>query len=99
MDVTLHEATAGDLEAVRNLGSYYVYDLSESLGWACGSDGRFGGCEGLESYWSEAGRHAFVLRAGEELAGFALIMAEDRGAHVEYSVTDFFVLRKFRGRG
>jgi predicted acetyltransferase len=99
MDVTLHEATREDLDVVRNLGRYYVYDLSEHLGWACNADGRFKGCEDLESYWSASGKHAFVLRAGEELAGFVLVLAENDEADVDFSITDFFVLRKFRGRG
>src|SRR3954471_6445369 len=99
MDVTLHEASPADLAVVTNLVPYYIYDLSEHLGWPCTPDGRFEGCDDLESYWRGPGRHAFVLRAGEEPAGFVLILAEHDEPDVDFSVTDFFVLRKFRGRG
>jgi predicted acetyltransferase len=99
MDVTLHEATPADLPVVKNLVPYYIYDMSEHLGWACTADGRFDGCDDLESYWHGPGRHAFVLRAGQEPSGFALILAEHDEPDVDFSVTDFFVLRKFRGRG
>ena len=99
MDVTVHDATAADLPVVKNLVPYYIYDMSEHLGWACTADGRFGGCDDLESYWSEPGKLAFVLRAGKELAGFVLILAEHDDPDVDFSVTDFFLLRKFRGRG
>jgi predicted acetyltransferase len=68
------------------------------MGWPCSSDGQFDGCDDLESYWRGPGKHAFVLRAGQELAGFVLILAE-HDEPVDFSVTDFFVLRKFRGRG
>jgi predicted acetyltransferase len=97
--VTLHQATPADLPVVKNLVPYYLHDMSEHLGWACTADGRFEGCEDLESYWRGAGRHAFILRAGQEPAGFVLILAEHDEPGVEFSITDFFVLRKFRGQG
>ena len=99
MDVTLHEATPDDLPVVKNLVPYYIYDMSEHMGWPCKPDGTFGGCDDLESYWSEPGKHAFMLRAGDEPAGFVLILAKNVEPDVDYSITDFFVLRKFRGRG
>jgi predicted acetyltransferase len=99
MDVTLHEATTADLPAVKNLVPYYIYDMSEHMGWPCTADGRFDGCDDLESYWSARGKHAFVLRAADELAGFVLILADNPDPQIDYSITDFFVLRKFRGQG
>ena len=99
MDVTLHDASEADLLAVKNLVPYYIYDMSEHVGWPCSADGRFDGCDDLESYWGTSEKHAFVLRSGQELAGFVLILADNAEAEVDYSVTDFFVLRKFRRRG
>ena len=84
---------------VKNLAPYYIYDLSEHLGWPCNRDGRFDGCDDLESYWLEPGKHAFVLRSGDEPAGFVLILARHDEPGVDFSVTDFFVLRKFRRKG
>ncbi len=97
--VTVHQATEEDLPVVMNLLSYYIYDMSEYMGWACMPDGRFGGCDELRSHWSEAEKHAFILRADAEPAGFALVRGcpEDEG--VDYSIAEFFVLRKFRHRG
>lgn len=99
MDVTLCKAIAGDLIVARNLSSYYIYDMSEHMGWPCTTDGRFGGCDDLTSYWSDPKKHAFMFRAGEEPAGFALILADNAEPEIDFSVTDFFVLRKFRGKG
>jgi predicted acetyltransferase len=99
MDVTRHEASADDALIARNLSSYYVYDMSEHMGWPAKADGTFGGCDDLESYWIDPRKHAFMLRAGDEAAGFVLILANNAEADVDYSVTDFFVLRKFRGQG
>ncbi len=99
MNVTLHEAIDQDLPIAKNLVPYYVYDMSEHLGWPCTAEGKFDGCDELESYWQNDGRYAFMLRAGEELAGFALIRADHEEPDVDYSVGEFFVLRKFRGQG
>src|SRR4030095_6658141 len=99
MMVTLHEATAADLPVVKNLVPYYIYDMSEHMGWPCSADGRFDGCDGIERFWTDAGRHAFVLRGGDEWAGFAMVRGDHEDADIDYSVAEFFVLRKFRGQG
>ena len=99
MNVTLHQATDADLPVVRNLVAYYIYDMSRHMGWPCGADGNFGGCDELETYWIERGRHAFVLRDGDELAGFALVRGDHEQDDVDYSIGEFFVLGKFRGQG
>src|ERR1700722_9383367 len=97
--VLLHKATAADLPVVKQLVPYYIYDMSEHMGWPCTADGRFDGCDDLETYWSEPGKHAFILRAGDEPAGFVLILAKHDDPAIDFSVTDFFVMRKFRGHG
>jgi predicted acetyltransferase len=99
MDVTLHKATAEDLPVVKNLVPYYIYDMSEHMGWPCRADGRFDGCDGIETYWTEPGKHAFMLRCGKEWAGFALVRAHHEERAVDYSIAEFFVLRKFRRQG
>jgi predicted acetyltransferase len=50
-------------------------------------------------YWTEPGKHAFILRAGDEPAGFVLILAKHDDPAIDFSVTDFFVMRKFRRQG
>jgi predicted acetyltransferase len=97
--VTRHKATPADLAPIKNLVGYYIYDMSEHMHWPCTPDGRFDGCDDLASYWTDPGKHAFVLRSGQELAGFVLILANNPEPDVDFSVTDFFILRKFRGRG
>ena len=99
MRVTVHKAKASDLAIVKNLVPYYIYDMSEFMGWATKPDGRHDGCDGIENYWSDADKQAFILRAGREPAGFVLLLEGGHGTSVDYSFTDFFVLRKFRHRG
>jgi predicted acetyltransferase len=99
MKVVLYKAKASDLAIVKNLVPYYIYDMSEYMGWGTTPDGRHSGCEGIEAYWSDSDRHAFILRAGREPAGFVLLLKGNHGPSIDYSFTDFFVLRKFRRRG
>jgi predicted acetyltransferase len=102
-NITLCNATPDDLPRVKNLVPYYIYDMSEHMGWPCTADGRFDGCNGMEKYWSDAGKHAFMLRVGDdadgEIAGFVLVLADNAEADVDFSITEFLVLRKFRRRG
>ena len=99
MRVTLQQATDEDLPIAGNLVPYYIYDMSEHLGWPCTADGRFDGCDKLPSYWREPGKHAFMLRAGQEIAGFALVRGDHDEGDLDYSIGEFFVLRKFRRQG
>jgi predicted acetyltransferase len=46
----------------------------------------------------KAGRSS-TLQTGSELAGFALVRGDHDEPGIDYSITEFFVLRKFRGRG
>jgi ribosomal-protein-alanine N-acetyltransferase len=99
MPVTLHRAKPADLPIVKNLVPYYIYDMSEYMGWPTKPDGRHDGCDGIEAYWSDPDKHAFILRCGKEPAGFVLLLEGGHGPEIDYSFTDFFVLRKFRHRG
>ena len=98
-DVSLCNAADADLAVVKNLVPFYVYDMAEHTGWACTQDGRFDGCDGIESYWSEPGKHAFMFKAGDEWAGFGLVRANHEEPDIDCSIGEFFVLRKFRSQG
>jgi len=83
-----------------NLLELYVYDFSELLGLEPGDDGRFGYPQ-LPLYWSEKGRHAFLVRAEAKPAGFVLVK-QGRGVlggELVWDVAEFFVLRGYRRRG
>jgi hypothetical protein len=84
MDIELIQADESQAEVISNLVSFYVYDLSEHMGWRCPESGRFGGQDDLPQYWgnpvdpayawSEGSEgHPSVVRVDGELAGFALV--------------------------
>ena len=100
-EVRLDVARADEAPVLANLLELYIHELSGIFGVEIQPDGRFG-YDKLPLYWSEpATRHAFVIRCGSGLAGFALVTrgspaSDDSQA---FDVAEFFVLRRFRRTG
>ena len=91
----------GTIEALSQL---YIHDFSEF--WAgmdrgeLQDDGRFGDYPGLDRYWHEPARSAWLIRVEGHLAGFALLSASSHsGAAADHDVSEFFVVRKHRRGG
>jgi predicted acetyltransferase len=99
--VSLDAARPSDAPVLANLLELYCHDLSEAFALAIGPDGKFG-YPRLALYFSEPDRRfPFLVRAGGELAGFALAT---RGsplgdAPTDLDVAEFFVLRRHRRAG
>ncbi len=85
---------------VANLFQLYAHDFSEFHDVEIGDNGRFG-YEKLPLYWSEPNRHAFLLRCGQRLAGFALLKKGSEITKREnvWDMAEFFVLRRYRRYG
>lgn len=100
MNVAVITAGPEQEPVLANLLELYAYDFSEFVDLTLGHDGRFG-YKHLPLYWSERGRHAFIIKADNRLAGFALVR---RGPGVYgdadvWDVAEFFILRGFRRQG
>jgi predicted acetyltransferase len=87
-------ASREQMPILANLIELYAHDFSEFHPLEIGDDGRFGYAP-LPLYWSEAGRHPFLIRLEGKLAGFVLVY--NNGA--VWDVAEFFVLRGYRRRG
>src|SRR6185369_10852615 len=86
---------------LENLFQLYVHDWSEILPLEVGDDGRFT-TRALDPYvHRNDGRHAFLLRADGQLAGFVLIAEQSRltGATGVCDLAELFVMRGHRRRG
>lgn len=100
-EVDLIRAEPHHAVLLANLLELYVHELSELFDVHPNDEGRFG-YEQLPRYWSEPERRfAFLIRAGERVAGFALAtrgspMSEDPEV---LDVAEFFVLRRHRREG
>lgn len=83
-----------------NLFQLYAYDFSEFHDVELGANGRFV-YKNLPLYWTEPGRHPFLIWVDGALAGFALVKrgSEVTGAESAWDMAEFFVLRVYRKRG
>lgn len=100
MDMKARLTIAGpeDLALVKNLVRYYIYDMSEYMGWDCDTEGNYDGCDEMAENWQNPERFAYLIRVGDKLAGFAAVWPyRDEPGTME--VGEFFVLRKFKGQG
>ncbi len=96
--VELIPAGEADRDVLQAMGRFYVYDMSEYTGWSCPPNGLYE-CADFGPYWSEPGAHCFFVEVAGERAGFVLIDRNGTLPHTEFNVAEFFVLRKFKGRG
>jgi predicted acetyltransferase len=83
-----------------NLLELYAHDFSEFHDLELGADARFG-YRCLPLYWSEPGRHPFLVWVEGKLAGLVLVKrgSEVSGNETVWDVAEFFVLRGYRRRG
>ncbi len=98
MKLEVVEAARSERQLLANLLELYRYDFTEFDERDVGDDGRFG-YRYLDSYWTEAGRHPFLVRVEGKLAGFALLRrveAPSGGSIID--VSEFFVMRRYRRR-
>ncbi len=107
MNIEIIEAREEDMPVIENLIRFYIYDMSEHMGWDCPESGLFGGCDELPQYWGkpcdpeyawpEGWRgYPFLVRVDGRLAGFSLVRQTGEDS---YDIGQFFILRKFRGKG
>jgi predicted acetyltransferase len=94
MDIQVTSASIDEKSILRNLFELYIYDYSEYMGWDLDQHGLFG-YRYLDHYWTEPNRYPFLVRADDNLAGFALVSVVDDRTHM----SEFFILRKYRRQG
>jgi predicted acetyltransferase len=102
--VSLERGEASQREALANLVQLYIHDFSEFLSvqrkLAVEEDGRFADLLRLDDYWNESDRSVWFIRAGGELAGFALLNTRSHCHRpVDFNMGEFFVMRTFRRDG
>lgn len=99
-NVELSPAAVEQQQTMANLLQLYAHDFSEFHDLEIGPDGRFAYTT-LPLYWSEPGRHPFLIKIDGKLAGFVLVkrgseLSDDRTV---WDMAEFFILRGCRRRG
>lgn len=95
-------ATIKDYSTVKNMARFYVYDMSRYCGflsddWKIPGDGLYESYD-FKSYFEDSSKKAFLIKIGDELAGFALIIQTGKSP-AKWYMGEFFVLAKFQGTG
>jgi predicted acetyltransferase len=100
VQIEIIRAAAEHAFILDNLFQLYAHDFSEFHDVEIGANGRFV-YRNLPLYWSEAGRHPFLIWVDGTLAGFALVKqgSEISDAEAVWDMAEFFILRACRKRG
>ncbi len=95
--INLVKVNPDDEEVLHNIIQLYIYEFTRfNKQISLEADGKYKPFD-LEKYWKGGGYHAFFIKINEELAGFAFMEEGHKGSpHV---IEEFFVLRKFNGKG
>ena len=98
MNIQLQIPSRSERSLVRHLMELYQYDFSEFDGQDLDEHGCFGYGD-LDYFWFEPTHAAFLVTVDEKIAGFVLIDNEVVIQGNERSITEFFILRKYRLQG
>ncbi|MDP3314919.1 MAG: GNAT family N-acetyltransferase [Devosia sp.] len=94
--ITIVPVTTDQKPLIANLIQLYLYDMTESMPFPVGADGRFE-YDFLDRFW----RFPYLILSDEEIAGFALVIDEcplTAGAQC-FFMAEFFVLKAYRRQG
>lgn len=98
MNLEILPASIEDKPLLQRMMELYQYDFSEFEGTDLDAHGSYG-YNYLDHYWTEEGRHPFLLRVDGKLAGFALVNRHAILPNSEWSMAEFFIMRKYRRQG
>jgi predicted acetyltransferase len=94
--ITIVPATADQKPLIANLVQLYLYDMTESMPFPVGADGRFE-YDFLDRFW----RFPYLIYSNDEIAGFALVIDECPLTERRqcWFMAEFFVLKAYRRSG
>lgn len=98
MSIEVIPALITDKSIIQRMMELFRHDLSEFEDIDLDEHGYFG-YPYLDYYWVEPDRYPFIVRVDGKIAGFALINQHTHFPDSQYSVAEFFILRKYRLRG
>jgi predicted acetyltransferase len=98
MRVQLDEAAADSRGVLAELLDEYLRELAGHREIAVGAVGA-AGYPHLDAYFVEPGRHAFLIRHGGEIAGFAMVRTPASTGSPASQMAEFYVRHEQRGRG
>ena len=99
MDVSLHPIKSSSRSILHNLFSYYLYDMSEFMGWNPDRSGRYRvNHKSLNPYWQNRGHWPYFIHVDDQLAGFFFVREYPANRQL-VDVDPFFCCVIFAGKG
>jgi predicted acetyltransferase len=98
MSIELTAATQSDVGVIRAMLDHYLGELSGHREVPVGATNS-ASYPYLDAYWSEPGRHAFLIRSGGRVVGFALIRDPDSTGSATHQLAEFFIEPESRRLG
>ena len=98
MKIEVIQAALDDKPLIQRMFEFYQYDFSEFDDADLDSHGTYS-YPWLDHYWSEKGRCPFIIRVDGKLAGFVLVNQNTYLQTSEWSISEFFIMRKYRKLG
>jgi len=98
MNIEVLPAALQDKPLLQRMMELYQYDFSEFDGADLDAHACYGYTY-LDHYWVDEGRHPFLVRVDGKLAGFVLVSDYVLLPGNERSISEFFILRKYRHQG
>ena len=98
MKINILPASVNDKPILQRMMELYQYDFSEFQNNDLDAQGCFG-YPFLDYYWSEEGRYPFLVQVDDKLVGFVLVNHHIYILGNEWSIAEFFILRKYRRTG
>lgn len=85
-------------QILSNLLEKYNYEFSQYDERDVNDFGLYG-YKYLDNYWTENRRHAFFIKVNKKLAGFVMVRKLDEADKNTYSISEFFIMYKYRRLG
>jgi predicted acetyltransferase len=98
MEIEVIQAGIEDKPILQRMMELYQYDFSEFEDTDLDGHGMFGYAY-LDHYWVEVNRWPYLVRVDGKLAGFVLVSQHTFIAQDGRSISEFFILRKYRLKG
>lgn len=103
LQVDLIPASIADYPIIQNLGRFYIYELSRHCGipynaFKCPENGLIEFDDSI-IYFKDEKHRAYLIKVGDELAGFVFLDLTGIIPEAEFFVSEFFVMAKFQGHG
>lgn len=99
MEAQLIKASYQYKEIIQNLMQFYMYDFSEFVELDVEAGGLFEAYKNLDSYWTDEKRFPYIIQKDKKHIGFVLVRFIETDKRNYFSIAEFFVMKKYRGKG